>query len=72
MRNLTVLTAVLLKPNAIREKAPVAQTLMHSIPPPADRGDQRVRLRIILSAHWAAGFLLALSIWHVVDWNLTH
>lgn len=35
-----------------------------------DPPDGIKRLRLIIAAHWFVGFLMPLSFWHVVSWNL--
>ena len=71
---LAVLSIVVALPQKIRGKQAVTVTLMGSQEPALadEAGDRPMRERLLLAAHWVAGLLLPLSIWHVVDWNLIH
>jgi hypothetical protein len=37
-----------------------------------ESSDRIKRLRLIMTGHWIVGFLMPLSLWHVVSWNLGH
>jgi hypothetical protein len=71
---LAVLSVVLALPQRIRGKQAVTARLMGSQEPALadEAGGRPMRERLLLAAHWVAGFMLPLSIWHVVDWNLIH
>ena len=71
---LALFSAALLMPQTIRERPPVTASVMGSsaaalTDEPSDRIN---RLRLIMTVHWVVGFLLPLSLWHVVSWNLGH
>jgi hypothetical protein len=71
---LALFTAILFMPEKIRERPPVATSFMGSSTTAlTDEPSDRIkRIRIIMAAHWAVGFLIPLSLWHVVSWNLGH
>ena len=71
---LAVFTAILVMPDRVRERPPAAVSLMGSATAALADGpsDHSRRLRLIMTAHWVVGFLIPLSLWHVVSWNLHH